>query len=284
MTEEPGRKPYKVSVVDRETGGARPSRGAAGADTPSEPEPADADETGDDAEEGSGPDSPDPQGTSTKPAQRAPGKGGKGGKPPAAKGRWSTRSLGRKSQIGLLVVAVLGVVGTAVFGNAWASLSDQQNQQAQVRTVTNNFLLALTNFDAKSVDADFNKIQQYATGSFATQSNQFFGSTIRSQLEAALASSRGQIRSQFVQSINGNKASVYSVVDQTYINNKMTSPSADELQIQTDLTQTGSGWKVSNVTVLNNSGAGSGTGSTSPSSTTTTVPSATTAPSTTAAP
>jgi hypothetical protein len=169
-----------------------------------------------------------------------------------------------------------------VFGHAWASLNDQQNQQTQVRSVTNSFLLALTNFDSKSVDADFNKIQQYATGSFATQSNQFFGSTIRSQLEAALASSRGQIRSQFVQSINGNKASVYSVVDQTYVNNKMTSPSADELQIQTDLTLTGSGWKVSNVTVLNNSGA-AGNGSTSSSSTTTTAPPATTTP-TTAAP
>ncbi len=269
MTEEQGPKPYKVSVVDRETGGARPR--ATDADTSAEVEQPD---------DGSDAGSPDPKAAAPKSAPpAAPGKG----KAPVAKGRWYARSLGRKSQIVLLVIAVLGVVGTAVFGNAWATLSDRQGQQAQVESVTNNFLLALTNFDAKSVDADFNKIQQYATGSFASQSNQFFGSTIRSQLEAALASSRGQIRSQFVQSINGNSASVYSVVDQTYINNKMTSPSADELQIQTDLTMTGSGWKVSNVTVLNNSGAGSGTGSTSSSSTTTTVPAATTTP-TTAAP
>jgi len=276
MTEKQDPKPYKVSVVDRETGSVRPSRGA-GADTFSEADSADVEET----EEESDADSPDPKPAASKPT--APGKAAPGkGKAPV-KGRWYARTLGRKSQIVLLVIAVLGVVGTAVFGSAWASLSNRQSQQAQVETVTNNFLLALTNFDSKSVDADFNKIQQYATGSFATQSNQFFGSTIRSQLEAALASSRGQIRSQFVQSINGNNASVYSVVDQTYVNNKMTSPSADELQIQTDLTMTGSGWKVSNVTVLNNSGAGSGTGSTSSSSTTTTVPATTTTP-TTAAP
>jgi hypothetical protein len=260
MTEEPGPKPYKVSVVDRETGGARPRAGAAEADADTSPEV----------------ESPDEGTDATTPAPKAAAK-------PAAKGRWYTRSLGRKSQIVLLVIAVLGVVGPAVFGSAWANLSDQQSQQNQVESVTNNFLLALTNFDAKTVDADFNKIQQYATGSFATQSNQFFGSTIRSQLEAALASSRGQIRSQFVQSINGNKASVYSVVDQTYINNKLTSPSADVLQIQTDLTMTGSGWKVSNVTVLNNSGAGSGTGSSS-TTPTSVPPAATTTTPTTAAP
>jgi hypothetical protein len=276
VTEEPGRKPYKVSVVDRETGSARPSR-PDDAGTSSEADSADVEDTGE------GPDatSPDPKGVASKPAVPGPG----AAKPaPATKGRWYARSLGRKSQIVVLVIAVLGIVGTVVFGQAWATLNGRAGQQTQVQTVTRNFLLALTNFDSKSVDADFNKIQGYATGSFANQSNQFFGSTIRSQLEAALASSRGQIRSQFVQSINGNTATVYSVVDQTYINNKMSSPSADELQIQTDLTMTGAGWKVSNVTVLNNSGAGSGTGSTSTSSPTTTVPSTTTAPSTTAAP
>jgi hypothetical protein len=72
---------------------------------------------------------------------------------------------------------------------------------------------------------------------------------------------------------------VYSVVDQTYVNNKMTSPSADELQIQTDLTMTGSGWKVSNVTVLNNTGSGgSSTGSSSSSSTPTSTTTTTAAP------
>jgi hypothetical protein len=274
LTDQPESKRYKVSVVDRETGSVRPSRTPAGEDTAPEPDPSDGEDSGDEAETPG----TEPKAAAPKPTASSPAK-------PSASGRrlWPPRALGSKGQVVLLCIAVLGVVGTAVFGHAWASLNGQQSQQAQVRTVTNDFLLALTNFDAKNVDADFNKIQQYATGSFASQSNQFFGSTIRSQLEAALASSRGQIRSQFVQSISGNKASVYSVVDQTYINNKMTSPSADELQIQTDLTMTGSGWKVSNVTVLNNSGA-SGTGSSSSSTPTTTVPPTATTPSSTAAP
>jgi hypothetical protein len=276
LTDQPESKRYKVSVVDRETGSVRPSRAPAGEDTTPEPDPADGEVSGDE-ETGDATATP-AKAAAAKPTVATSAK-------PSASGRrrWPPRPLGGKGQVVLLCIAVLGIVGTAVFGHAWASLNGQQSQAAQVRSVTNDFLLALTNFDAKNVDADFNKIQQYATGSFASQSNQFFGSTIRSQLEAALASSRGQIRSQFVQSISGNKASVYSVVDQTYINNKMTSPSADELQIQTDLTMTGSGWKVSNVTVLNNSGA-SGTGSSSSSTPTTTVPPTATTPSSTAAP
>jgi hypothetical protein len=279
LTDQPESKRYKVSVVDRETGSVRPSRATASEDTAPEPDPADGEVSGD-------PETGDATATPGTPAKAAAAKPkvASPAKPSAAgRRRWPPRALGGKGQVVLAGIAVLGIVGTAVFGHAWASLNGQQSQAAQVRSVTNDFLLALTNFDAKNVDADFNKIQQYATGSFASQSNQFFGSTIRSQLEAALASSRGQIRSQFVQSISGNKASVYSVVDQTYINNKMTSPSADELQIQTDLTMTGSGWKVSNVTVLNNSGA-SGTGSSSSSTPTTTVPPTATTPSSTAAP
>jgi hypothetical protein len=167
-------------------------------------------------------------------------------------------------------LAGLGLVGTLAFGHAWASQRASLGQQAQVQTVSRDFLLALTNFDAKNVDADFTRIQGYATGTFASQSNQFFGSTIRTQLEAALASSRGQIRSQYVQSLSGNQASVYSVVDQTYVNNKMTSPSADELQIDTNLTKVGGAWKVAAVTVLNNASGTSSSGTSSGASGSTT--------------
>jgi hypothetical protein len=278
MTEEQAPKPYKVSVVDRETGRVRPSRRPAGANTSNEAGANDIEEAGADVMDAG--DESETPGPTPKADARPPAGSGKGTTSAGGWRRWPPRSLGRKGQLVLLCIAVLGVIGTALFGHAWASLNGQQGQQAQVRTVTRDFLLALTNFDSKSVDTDFSRIQQYATGSFASQSNQFFGSTIRQQLQAALASSRGQIRSQFVQSIDGNKASVYSVVDQTYVNNKMTSPAADVLQIQTDLTLTGSGWKIANVTVLNNSGAGSSTGSSSSSSTTTTAPAggATTSP------
>jgi hypothetical protein len=45
-------------------------------------------------------------------------------------------------------------------------------------------------------------------------------------------------------------ASVYAVVDQTYVNNKITSPQADVVRLVADLKQVGGVWKISDVTVL----------------------------------
>ncbi len=157
--------------------------------------------------------------------------------------RWGRRALS--------VVAALGIAGTIGFGHAWANQRSTLSRETAARNTAQDFLLALTNFTSKNVDAQFNEVQSFATGPFESQSNQFFGSSIRQQLEAALASSRGQIRNLYVQSVSGSAASVYGVVDQTYVNNKMSSPAADVLRVVVDLTDTSSGWKISAVTVLN---------------------------------
>jgi hypothetical protein len=152
---------------------------------------------------------------------------------------------------------VLGVAGTLGFGHAWATERSTLGEEAAAATAARGFLLALTNFDAKNVDADFGNVQRLAAGSFATQAKQFFGSSIRQQLEAALASSRGQIRSLYVQSASPTGASVYGVVDQTYVNDKMSSPAADVLRVVVDLVPSAAGWRISAVTVLNSPSSGS---------------------------
>ncbi|MHB1584091.1 MAG: hypothetical protein ACYCU7_12955 [Acidimicrobiales bacterium] len=160
----------------------------------------------------------------------------------------------------LAVVAGLGIAGTAGFGVAWSDLHSEQQGEAQARAAATTFLSALTNFDAKTVDADFGRITGMATGQFAGQARQFFNSTIRQELENALATSRGQIRGLYVQSYGGGQASVYGVVDQLYANNKISSPQSDVLRIVVDLTQVGSAWKVADVTVLEGPTLGAGNG------------------------
>ncbi|MDA8359469.1 MAG: hypothetical protein M0Z95_24910 [Actinomycetota bacterium] len=162
------------------------------------------------------------------------------------------------------VVAVLGVAGTIGFGLAWSGQNASAQAAAAVRTTSQRFLTDLTNFDAKTVDADFAAITGMATGSFAGQARTFFNSAIRQELEDALASSRGQIRSLYIESVSGNQASSYAVVDQLYANNKISAPQSDVLRIVLDLSDTVSGWKVSNVTVLQ--GPTSTGGTTTPSS------------------
>lgn len=164
----------------------------------------------------------------------------------------------RTRMIGLSAVAVLGVIGTLVFGVLWAGAGSGSAQPDQaVIASARTFLTDLTNFSSKSVDADFAAITAMATGTFAGQADKFFNSSIRTALENALAESRGQIRSLFVQSDSGGRAVVYSVVDQVYANNKISTPQSDVLRVLVNLQQVGSNWKISNVTVLEGATPGS---------------------------
>jgi hypothetical protein len=150
---------------------------------------------------------------------------------------------------------VIGVIGTLVFGILYTTKSSSSGGSVQdpaVVSASRAFLTDFFNFNAKTVDSDFNVVDGMATGAFATQSQQFFNASIRKALEQALAESRGQIRYVAIQSENqgAGMASVYAVVDQTYVNNKITSPQADVVRLVADLKQVNGVWKISDVTVL----------------------------------
>lgn len=184
------------------------------------------------------------------------------GSTPRPSGAARARERTGKRRLGvaaLALVAVLGVAGTIGFGIAWEGLHTIQNGEAQARATARSFLVDLTNFNAKTVDADFSAVSSMATGAFHTQAQRFFNSTIRQELQKALASSRGQIRALYVQSYGGGSATVYAVVDQLYVNSKLTSPQTDVLRIVVDLSQVGGRWKVADVTVLQGPQLGSGT-------------------------
>lgn len=106
-------------------------------------------------------------------------------------GRVRPRFIDRRSVfIVVCLIALAGVAGTVGFGMAWSNGNAQQTGEAQAKSTAATFLTALTNFDAKSIDADFSQITSMATGDFSSQADKFFGSNIRQKLEAALATSR----------------------------------------------------------------------------------------------
>ena len=45
-------------------------------------------------------------------------------------------------------------------------------------------------------------------------------------------------------------ASIYAVIDQTYVNNKISTPQTDVVRLTAELQQVGGVWKISSVTVL----------------------------------
>ncbi len=167
----------------------------------------------------------------------------------------------------LAMTTILGLAGTVGFGIAWSAQTTYQHQAAQVRATSVNFLMSLTNFNPNTVDADFARISGYATGNFANQAHQFFGTKIRQELETTRAASRGQVRHLFVESLSARSASVYAVVDQTYANAKMGAPNADVLRLvlQLDRAPGSKFWKIADVTVLQPPSVYSGTAATSAS-------------------
>jgi hypothetical protein len=148
------------------------------------------------------------------------------------------------------VLAVLGLAGTAVFGVLWATASTSSSQDPAMTSAARSFLTDLTNFNAKTIDADFNSITSMATGTFSGQASKFFNSSIRTELQSALAESRGQIRNLYTQSDNGSQAAVYGVIDQVYVNNKISTPQSDVLRVVVNLQQVQGSWKIADVTVL----------------------------------
>jgi hypothetical protein len=158
------------------------------------------------------------------------------------------------------MLAVVGLLGTLVFGVLYATKSSGGVvQDPAVLNASRTFLDDFFNFDAKSVDSDFTAITNMATGPFSTQTKEFFNSSIRTALEKALAESRGQVRALEVQSEDqaAGTASIYAVVDQTYVNDKIDTPQADVVRLTADLQQVGGVWKIADVTVLEGATPGS---------------------------
>jgi Mce-associated membrane protein len=167
-------------------------------------------------------------------------------------------------------VAAVGAALTLLFGILWlAGRGDdgapagtaQSGSTAEMLTAAKSFSLALTNFDGATVDRDFQKITAMATGEFRSQADQFFSTEIRTKLKAAQAASRGEVRSAFVQTADGDRGTVFVVVDQTIANNQSPQPQADTLRMELGLVRKGDRWLVERVSVLT-APAGSTAGST----------------------
>ena len=150
----------------------------------------------------------------------------------------------------LAVVALLGVVGTLVFAGLWIGERRAGQGEAAMEARGEEFLLALTNFDAATVDEDFDRLVDMGTGDFESEADQFFGSDVREALKEVQASSRGEVRELYVQSFSGDRGRVFGVVDQTIANNRFPQPQADQLRVELTLEHTGGEWQVSDVLVL----------------------------------
>jgi hypothetical protein len=144
----------------------------------------------------------------------------------------------------------MAVAAAVVFATLWQRGQAADHRRAEVVKTTDDFLGALTNFKAATIQADVARIRGYAVGDFADQLSSFFGPSTTSAIQQAQAVSVGRVQSVFVQSIHGATATVFGVVNETVTNSSSPNPRTEVLRAVIDLVQTNGGWKVDRVEVL----------------------------------
>lgn len=226
-------------------------------DRPTDPAPDAGDGSGDARESG-------PRSASKPPRPRAVAAGAKTAVRRPAKAR-PTRSAGDGDDprpTGTTarlpwILALLGLLGTLGFGVAWwqgddgaVSVASGDGPSASMLAAAEEFSEALTNFDGATIDRDTDRIVARSSGEFRDQVDEFFGSDVRQQLKEAQASSRGEVRSAYVQSLDGDRGRVFVVADQTIANNQSPKPRSDTLRMELGMELVDGEWRVSQVDVL----------------------------------
>ncbi|MET0665519.1 MAG: hypothetical protein ABW008_08160 [Acidimicrobiales bacterium] len=157
----------------------------------------------------------------------------------------------RVRELVLLAVAVLGIAGTVFFGMRWKELDDAQAQRTEVEDAAGLFLNDLFEWDGTTIDDDFDRILDHATGEFAEEAQATFNDDeIRQSLRENRAGSRMDELDTFTRSIDGDEARVFAVVDQTAANQEFPEGRADTVRIELGMVHEDGEWKVFDVNVI----------------------------------
>lgn len=171
---------------------------------------------------------------------------------PRAIGRGVTAAF--RSRILPWSLLVLALVGAGFLAQQWRQEQQEQDRGKVVLAVARDFMSALTNFQATTIERDVNRIRSYAVGDFADQVDTFFDQEAVDGIKEAEARSVGQVSSVFVQSLSGATASVFGVVNQIVTNQTSPTPTRDVVRLDVQMIQTAAGWKVSRVEILQSPG------------------------------
>ena len=149
-----------------------------------------------------------------------------------------------------------GVFLATTLGALWLLRNEQRGDArvSAVKSMTRDFLTALTTFGATTIDTDVQRIRSYAVGDFATQVQQTFSDARIAQIKSAKVVSRGSVRSVFPEDVAGSQATVFAVVDETVTNGSDQSSRTEVLRVEVGLIETTDGWKVNSVNILQSPG------------------------------
>lgn len=155
----------------------------------------------------------------------------------------------------VLAVLALGAAGFSTW--QWLELRSAEADRAAVQAAASEFMLTLTNWDAREgLDDTVDELRAAGSERFLEEIDELFGGTLRQELEQAGAVSTGELQDVFVQSVDEREAVVFAVVIQ-HLEVGVTDESASTVRsARVALTQTGERWLVSRVELIDDSGLG----------------------------
>ena len=148
------------------------------------------------------------------------------------------------------VLALAGIGGSVWFGTQWADLYAEDRARQQVRQAATEVVTRLTTFEGENIEEWLADAQGQATGDYKEQLALVFDQANRDALRQIEVVSRGRVESLFVQDVQGETATAFAVVRQTYVNARTTDPVEDQLRIDLTFALVEGEWLASEVAVL----------------------------------
>ena len=149
-------------------------------------------------------------------------------------------------------LAVAATAAAVAFLVLWRSERAEDDRRSAVRATTEGFLVALTNFSADTIERDVSEIRSFAVGQFAEEVSETFDADRLEAIREGDVTSTGEVRSVYVQSLDGAAATAFGVVDGTTVNRASGQPRVDVLHVEVGLIETTEGWRVNEVEILQN--------------------------------
>ncbi len=147
----------------------------------------------------------------------------------------------------------IGLLGLALAVFFFLGASDLRGGQATRDAVLDageTMALRVTTFTGDQIDEWVADTQSLATGTYADEVATLFDAEIRAGLADNQVQSVGEITSSFVQDIEGDQATVFAVMRQTFTSLNQPTPIADELRMEIILSRVDGEWLTSEVAVL----------------------------------
>lgn len=153
------------------------------------------------------------------------------------------------------LAGVLLLAALAAGGWAYTMWSRQQTEEA-VLSRAEAVAEQVTSFEGATIDQWVSETQALATGTYAQQVEGLFNEQLRQSLRENEVQSTGEIDEAYLQSLDGDRASVFVVASQQSTNALRQEPIEDQLRMEITMERVDGQWLASNVAVLGPAQAG----------------------------